>query len=225
MTGVAQPSRASTRTARVLAALPPSLRGAALMPAAALLVHQLRYELAFGSDAPRALAMQGHAYLTSSMPWIVLLTTLALGAALGSLARRWAGGGGASAAPRRLAGLHVWLLVAGALFGVYAGQELLEGWLAAGHPFGLAGVLGAGGWLALPLALAVGGALTLVLRAHAAASTVLAERRPLRVRLSAAAEALLGAVRIAPALIGSAPLARRAAGRAPPRAVAAATQA
>jgi hypothetical protein len=39
---------------------------------------------------------------------------------------------------------------------VYFAQELAEGALASGHPTGLVGVLGASGWLALPLAMALG---------------------------------------------------------------------
>ena len=61
-------ARRESRWALVGALLPASLRGAALMPAAALAVHQLRYALAFGDGAPQALSAQGHAYLTSIAP-------------------------------------------------------------------------------------------------------------------------------------------------------------
>ena len=50
----------------------PSLARVALVPAAALAVHQLRYWLAFGSNASSELARQGHSYLHSVVPWIVL---------------------------------------------------------------------------------------------------------------------------------------------------------
>lgn len=190
------------------------------MPAAALLVHQLRYELAFGADAPRALAAQGHAYLSSMTPWILLLATLAIGASLGSLTRRWAGGAH-GAAPRRAAGLRVWLLATLELVAVYSGQELLEGALAGGHATGAAAVLGGGGWWALPAALVVGGLLALALRAGTAAAAALAELRPLRLTLRAALRAVVVPRRSTPVLVALAPLARRAAGRAPPRAGAA----
>ena len=49
------------------------LAPAALMPAGAFAVHQLRYWLAFGSHAGVELAAQGHSYLHSVVPWIVLL--------------------------------------------------------------------------------------------------------------------------------------------------------
>jgi hypothetical protein len=211
----------SRRSTRLLTALPPGLRGAALLPVAALLVHQLRYELAFGADAPRALAAQGHAYLSSLTPWIMLLATLALGASLGSLAQRWAGGAGEQrAGGRRRSGMRLWLLVTGVLLAVYSGQELLEGLLAPGHPVGVTGVLGGGGWCAVPLAAAIGGLLTIVLRAGASVSTALAELRPLRLRLRADARRTGIDCPIAPALVPLAPLARAAAGRAPPRSAA-----
>jgi len=205
---------------RLLDALPPALRGAALMPAAALLVHQARYELAFGADAPRALAEQGHAYLSSLTPWIVLLAALALGASLGALAQRWARGGardraGARALP--FAGVRLWLLASVGLFAVFAAQELLEGLLVAGHAAGAAAVLGGGGWWALPAALVVGGLLTLALRAGAHVDEALAELAPLRLRLRLGMRAVRRLLRpVAPALPPRAPLARAAAGRAPP---------
>jgi hypothetical protein len=211
---------------RLLAATPPALRGAALMPAAALGVHQLRYELAFGADAPRALAQQGHAYLSSLTPWIVLLAGLAFGASLGALTQRWARGRGTDGAPavsRCAAGVRVWLLASLALFAIFAGQELIEGALAGGHAAGVAAVLGGGGWWALPAALVVGGLLALALRAGAAVGEALAEIAPLRLRLRDAVREMR---RVRPAaldLVAPAPLARRAAGRAPPRRVVAKT--
>jgi hypothetical protein len=216
---------------RLLAAVPPALRGAALMPAAALLVHQLRYELAFGADAPRALATQGHAYLSSLTPWIVLLAALALGASLGALAQRWAAGASAAGAVRRRSrraatGLATWLAASAALLAIFSGQELLEGAFAGGHAAGLAAVVGGGGWWALPSALVVGALVALMLRAGALADATLAELAPLRLRLRAGARAGSRAPRpAAPLLRAPAPLARAAAGRAPPRGAAAAMSA
>lgn len=195
---------------------PSSLRGAALMPAAALAVHQLRYELAFGGHASRALAAQGHAYLSSLTPWIVLLAALGLGASLGGLAQRWAAGPADAGAPRRAAGLRVWLAATLALVAIYAGQELLESLFATGHAAGLAGVFGDGGWCALPVALLIGGLLTLALRGEAAIARAL---DGLRVRVACRAVAAPADARavIAPFVEHAAPLAGRAAGRAPPR--------
>ncbi|HKG02705.1 MAG TPA: hypothetical protein VKB03_05955 [Conexibacter sp.] len=207
---------------RLLAAMPPALRGAALMPAAALGVHRLRYELAFGSDAPRALAQQGHAYLSSLTPWIVLLTALALGASLGALVQRWAREGAADDPDRgawQTAGVRAWLLASAALFAIFSAQELLEGMFAGGHAAGVAAVLGGGGWWALPAALGVGGLLALALRAGAGLSEALADLAPLRLRLRVALRPRARVVLpIAPLRAPLAPLASAAAGRAPPHA-------
>jgi len=202
-----------------LAALPPALRGAALMPAAALLVHQLRYQLAYGGASSRALAEQGHAYLSSLTPWIVLLAALALGASLGGLVERWArrGADGCAGASARRAGLRAWLLASAALVAIFSGQELLEGAFAGGHAAGAAAVLGGGGWWALPAALLVGGLLALALRAGAVVGEALAELTPLRLRLRGSAREGARAVPAGPVLRLPAPLARAAAGRAPPR--------
>ena len=53
--------------------------GVALVPVAALVVHDLRYRLAFGAQADAELRRQGHAYLSALTPLVVLLAALALG--------------------------------------------------------------------------------------------------------------------------------------------------
>src|SRR5581483_12089280 len=63
----------------------------ALMPAAAFAVHQLRYWLAFGSQAGAELERQGHSYLHSVAPWIVFLIAVAVGAFLRALGRAFGG--------------------------------------------------------------------------------------------------------------------------------------
>ena len=125
-----------------------------LMPAAALAVHQLRYWLAFGGHAGAQLQAQGHAYLHSLVPWIVLLLALAAGAYL----RRLGNALGGRCSRRRYAVSFgaLWLVCAAALVAIYVAQELLEGFVATGHPAGLAGVFGYGGWWAVPAAVAVG---------------------------------------------------------------------
>ena len=50
----------------------------------------------------------------------------------------------------------LWLLCSAALVAIFAGQEFLEGLFATGHPAGLAGIFGYGGWWAIPAALCVG---------------------------------------------------------------------
>jgi len=195
--------------------VPLSLRGAALLPVAALAVHQLRYKLAFGAGSSEALSAQGHAYLGALTPWVVLLAMVSLGAIVGALAQRWAAGARGGSARVSLA--RGWLAVATTLFAVYAGQELLEGTFAAGHLAGLAAVFGAGGWFAVPSALLVGGVLALALRGVAAAEEAIggAARFALRLgRLGGARDAACPAA--FPARPRVTPLAGSAAGRAPP---------
>lgn len=191
--------------------LPQRWRGAALMPVAALVVHQLRYWLAYGPAAHRELLEQGHAYLSSLTPWIVTAAALGLGAFLTRLARAWRIGRDEQGRRRSL--LALWLSTAAMLLAIYAGQELLEGLLASGHPGGLAAVFGDGGLWAIPAAVVVGGALALLIRGGATAIALIARlarrrRRPPQARASTPP----GLVALAP----FAPLATAAAGRAPP---------
>jgi hypothetical protein len=50
----------------------------------------------------------------------------------------------------------LWLICAACLVGIYVVQELLEGMFLTGHPAGLAGVFGYGGWWSVPAALCIG---------------------------------------------------------------------
>jgi hypothetical protein len=169
-----------------------------LLPAAALLVHQLRYSLTYGGQASNELAGTGHAYLGTAVPWVVMLTAAGVGVfavrrrigAQRSLVQRWAG-----------AFLALVLL--------FVLQETLEGLFATGHPGGLAGVFGHGGWWALPVAAAVALVLALLLRV----ADVLAragEDSPAR---PSAPIGIPGTV----VPLRARPLATAAAGRAPPR--------
>jgi hypothetical protein len=184
-------------------------RGFLLLPAAAFVVHQLRYRIAYGSRADQVLAAQGHSYLNSFAPWLALLLSISLGLLVLRVAQA---AGRTDDDPRRsLAGL--WALATASLVAIYAAQELLEGFFATGHPAGMAGVLGHGGWWALPLAVAAGAVVALLLRAGCAlvsAARRLAGRRPLR--LAPPSVARLRPVDLVPrpALAGA------AAGRAPP---------
>jgi hypothetical protein len=126
----------------------------AVMPAAAFAVHQLRYWLAFGSRAGAELQAQGHSYLHSVVPWIVLLIAISIGALLRALGRSF---GGQCSLPRyTVSFVGLWLLCAACLVVIYTSQEFLEGVFATGHPGGLAGIYGYGGWWSIPAALAVG---------------------------------------------------------------------
>jgi vacuolar-type H+-ATPase subunit I/STV1 len=124
------------------------------MPAGAFAVHQLRYWLAFGTRAAAELQAQGHSYLHSVVPWIVLLLALCMGAFLLALGRAF---GGRSSLPRHTLSFGtLWLLCAAGLVAIYVSQEFLEGLFATGHPGGLIGIFGYGGWWSIPAAIAVG---------------------------------------------------------------------
>jgi hypothetical protein len=181
-----------------------------LLPVAAFAVHQLRYQLAYGSHSSAALAAQGHGYLDSMAPWLGVLLALGLGSFLTRIAR--AAGGRAAPRPRRsFAGLAA--LAAVALLLTYSVQEWLEGVFAVGHPAGLEGVFGHGGYWAVPLSVLAGLVVAALLRFASAAVEVvarLAARRPLP-------DAAFAALRpTAFSAVLSSPLARRSAGRAPP---------
>jgi len=131
-----------------------SLARTAWVPAGALAVHQLRYWLAFGSHATVELRAQGHSYLHSLVPWIVLLIAMSAGVFLRALGRALAG---RSSLPRHtLSFAALWLVCAACLVAIYVCQEFLEGLFATGHPGGLVGIFGYGGWWSLPAAMAVG---------------------------------------------------------------------
>jgi hypothetical protein len=184
-------------------------RGLLLLPAAALAVHQLRYWLAYGSRANAELAAQGHSYLHSLVPWTVFALAVGGGLFLRRLvvAARTGRGPGA----RRGSAVHLWLASSAGLLAVYAVQETLEALLTTGHPAGMAGVFGHGGWWAVPVAAAVAAVLTAVLLLGRALlrQVAAAARRRARPCLDLAVPA-----GVAPAL--ARPLALAAAGRAPP---------
>jgi hypothetical protein len=125
-----------------------------VLPPAAFAVHQLRYWLAYGSHAGVELQRTGHSYLQSVVPWLVLLLALAIGALLRALGRAFAGH--TSPAQFTLSLTAMWLVCSAALVAVFACQEFLEGLFATGHPSGLAGIFGYGGWWSIPAALCIG---------------------------------------------------------------------
>jgi hypothetical protein len=188
--------------------------GVALFPVGAVAVHQLRYQLAFGADAPRELAEQGHAYLHELTPWIVMAVALGLGGLLARLARAWRSGEADRGKGRGL--LVLWALASVGLFSIYVGQEFLEGLLATGHPQGLTGILGDGGLWALPASVAVGGLLALAVRGGRALVGHVARLRRQRPRSAGARPPKLVFRPGCVALPRLAPLAGASAGRAPP---------
>jgi hypothetical protein len=174
-------------------------RGIVLLPAAALLVHQLRYSLSYGGQASNELADTGHAYLGTAVPWIVMLAA----AGLGTFAVRRRVG-----AQRPLG--ERWLGASAALIALFTVQEGLEGLLASGHPGGFSGIFGHGGWWAIPVALVIGLVLALLLRVADALA-----RRPVAPPVRRGTSLLFAPLAVAQ--LRARPLATAAAGRAPPR--------
>lgn len=187
-----------------------TLRATALIAVGWWAVHQLRYLIAFGGDAGGVLHHEGHAYLEPVGP---ALTTLLAFVAARAVVRAAAVPRHRSVRSQRL--VVVWPVCAAALLALYTAQETVEGVVAAGHPGGLAGVFGHGGWIALPLAIVAGLAIAVALRVS----------RQLQL---GAAEALGGLSDALPRPLAAVPspatyvavpapaLARQGAGRAPP---------
>lgn len=187
---------------------------AALIAVAELVLHELRYLVGYGADAGIALADQGHGYLTLASLAVVVGLALALGRLLLAFRRALRTATASSVPPFGL----LWLAAVCALLAIYCSQELLEGLLSTGHPDGFAALAVNGGWSAIPLAIALGAVVALVLRGAAAAESVLASAR----RRSAAAPTRPPRASRRPDIVRvrRAPLAARCAGRAPPAAAA-----
>jgi len=139
----------------------PRLRWISLLAAGSVLVHELRYVAGYGGNASEALAEQGHSY----MPWLEALAFVLL------LAAAWKFAGTLVRASRGIASGHrapsfgrAWVASTLALGGTYTAQEGFEGSFAPGHPAGLVGVFGHGGWTALLFAVLVGAVIGAVTR-------------------------------------------------------------
>jgi hypothetical protein len=185
--------------------------GLLLVPAAAFAVHQLRYSLAYGSRANAELAAQGHSYMHSLVPWLILT----LGIGFSAFIRRAAIAAG-TGNPGRFHGRSPGALWAGTTLGllaIYSVQESLEELLASGHPNGFAGVFGHGGWWAIPMSAAVALIVVVLLRLGRSLLRAAATLAPRRATLPTLVVRRPGSV----ALVPVRPLARSAAGRAPPR--------
>jgi hypothetical protein len=139
----------------------PRIRAFSLLVAGAIAVHELRYLAGYGPGSGEALAQQGHSYLTT----VFALTTILL--AIGairfaiSLGRAARGHVTAERAPRLA---RLWLTFSCVLAGVYVLQEGFEGSFAPGHPAGVVGIFGHGGWTALIFAALIGGVIALITR-------------------------------------------------------------
>ena len=195
----------------------PRLRAAALMPAAVLTVHQLRFVLAFGGSSGEELEKEGHQYLSALAAPIAMSVAIVVGLFFARLASAWRDGERTEDGAPQHSFLRLALLIAASLLALYSCQELLEGMLSSGHPEGFDGVFGEGGWWAVPLSLVCGLAIAAALRGARAAIrwVVSRHRRPTTSH---------GRPAPAPrprrlALPRPVPLAGAAAGRAPPLAL------
>ncbi|MEA2443181.1 MAG: hypothetical protein QOJ12_473 [Thermoleophilales bacterium] len=179
-----------------------SLRAGALLAAGSLAVHELRYVAGWGDPG----AVGGHGYLAVVAPLVALLLALACGIWLARIGRAVTTPAGR--------GTLTWFGASVALLGVYVVQETLEALATSGHP----DLLARSGWIVVPIAIAVGGVVALLLHgAHAAEAAVAAVTRPwspLAVVPVAAPTFALPAAPLAVPRTGV--LARRLAGRAPP---------
>jgi hypothetical protein len=154
-------------------------RGIVFFPAAAYVVHDARYRLAYGAHASQELAAQGHGYLDSVVPWLGLILAVGFGLFVCRVTRVAAGRGEVRA---RRPFAAVWPLTSLGLITIYTLQEAIEGILAEGHPGGVEGIFGHGGAWAIPVAVAAGLVIALFLTiSHAvirAISRSLEERAP-----------------------------------------------
>jgi hypothetical protein len=132
------------------------VRLAAILAVGAFALHQLRFLIAFGDSSSAELAQQGHRYMSELLAPIAVLV---LAGALATLLR-----GTEGASPTRAPLVRRIAVFTAALLSIYVGQESLEGILAAGHPAGPAALFAHGGWIALPLAGAIGALSALLAR-------------------------------------------------------------
>lgn len=183
------------------------LRAAILLLVGALAVHHGRY--AFATPEHEHQLVAAHAYL----PWLagaaavlVFLVVVQLAAFLQHA--------GEDPEPRLPRAGTLWPAATASLLAVFGAQESLETFLSHGHLPELAELLGAGGWTALPLAVAAGGLIAVLLRGAATVVRwALARRR--RPADRQAPPALL-APRLPRLAAARSVLARRLAGRGPP---------
>lgn len=187
--------------------LPTRIRAAALISVGALGVHDLRYLIAYHGGTAHELSVTGHGYLKGATPLVVGVFVLALA----NFAVRLLLG---SAEPKLPSLQRMWAFLSAVLVTIYVCQEWIEGMVARGHPAGVAGVLGQGGWVALPLAVATGLLIALALRRAERAIALAGAPRPRPVLRPRPVVALAAASVWRPPRGGA--LSRRLAPRGPP---------
>jgi hypothetical protein len=157
----------------------PKVRAIALLGAGSIMVHELRYVAGYGSHAGRALAEQGHGY----MPLVEALAVVMLAATVLRFILSLAKARGAvieEARPESFG--RLWLSASAMLALIYTLQEGFEGTFDAGHPAGLIGIFGHGGWTALIFALLIGAAIAALARVAYQAIELVARKAARRQR-------------------------------------------
>jgi hypothetical protein len=145
---------------------------ASLVGAGAFCVHQVRFAVSPAQGA----ALDAHGYLAPLGVILLGVLLFVLAAVLARMAR-----GAVEEAPRFR---RMWGGASASLIAVYCLQESIEGLVTHSSPFS---IVEDGGWVVLPLAIAVGLAIALVMRGAAAASAVVAAaRRTHRIAVAAA---------------------------------------
>jgi hypothetical protein len=158
----------------------PKLRALSLLAAGSVIVHELRYVAAYGGSAGQALSEQGHSYMSLLEALVALVAAVAVLRFVLSLSRARRG-----VIPERKPPtfMRLWVGATVALTAMYTLQEGFEGAFAPGHPSGLIGVYGHGGWTAILFSLAVGAAIAALTRlAHQAIELIAARALGLRQR-------------------------------------------
>lgn len=188
-------------------------RAAALLPAAALAVHQLRYVLAYGGDYARELSSRGDSYTEWLVPVCGALLALGLGVVVGRAAEAWRTG--AAGRSRRLTWRALWCALTLTLVVCFCVQEWLEILLDPGHAGTFTGIFASGGWTALPAAAAIAAVSATVVRGARVALAAIA-RRSRACSQPRGQGASPGRPRGHVAFVPMTPLAACSAGRAPP---------
>ena len=190
-------------------------RGAALLPPAVLAVHQLRYALAYGTGYGSELTTRGDSYTEWLIPLGAVLLGLVLGALLGRAAEAWRTG--VTGRSSRMTWRTTWCALTLTLVLCFCAQEWLELLLEPGHAGSFTGILGSGGWTALPAAAAVAALLVTLIRGAQIALSAIVRRS--RARRGERARGRDGVRPSSPRRLSFAPatpLASCCAGRAPP---------
>jgi hypothetical protein len=150
------------------------LRFASLIVAGALAVHELRY-LVGGHGVGAA----GHGYLPLAGLAAALLAAAACAQLLARVTRARRTG---LEDPREIGFRQAWLVASLSIAAAFFAQELLEGLIAGGRASGLGPVLEAGGWVALPAAVAVGALVAVAIVGARAVVAAAARRAPRSLR-------------------------------------------